>query len=236
MTDMNEDIMELLKKKEKKEKKKKKKKEKKEKKKKKKKKKRERDEEEVVEEKIEPVAKKAKKDEVPTRRIRTRSMDAKEDKNGNPPLSKFRISSPLQSLLMAKGITHLFPIQSSTFDAIYDGKDVIGRARTGQGKTLAFSLPIIEKLRMMKRTKARGRSPAVIIMAPTRELAKQVGEDFDYCSPELECICVYGGTGYGDQTRAFYRGVDVVIGTPGRIIDHIERGSLDLSAVQYVVL
>ena len=148
MTDMNEDIMELLKKKEKKEKKKKKKKEKKEKKKK-KKKKRQRDEEEVVEEKIEPVAKKAKKDEGPTRRIRTRSMDAKEDKNGNPPLSKFRISSPLQSLLMAKGITHLFPIQSSTFDAIYDGKDVIGRARTGQGKTLAFSLPIIEKLRMI---------------------------------------------------------------------------------------
>ena len=215
MTDTNEDIMELLKrKKEKKEKKKKKKK--KEKKEKKKKKKRERDEEEeTVEKKIEPVAKKAKVE--PARRVRTRSMDVKEDENGNPPLSKFRISSPLQSLLMAKGITHLFPIQSSTFDAIYDGKDVIGRARTGQGKTLAFSLPIIEKLRMTKRTKVRGRSPAVIIMAPTRELAKQVGEDFDYCSPELECICVYGGTGYGDQTRAFYRGtyyrIECEIGT-----------------------
>jgi len=234
MTDTNEDIMELLKRKKEKKEKKKKKKEKK----KKKKKKREREETDESETPTSPVAKKAKiEDPVPTtRRVRTRSMDAKEDENGNPPLSKFRISSPLQSLLMAKGITHLFPIQSMTYDAIYDGKDVIGRARTGQGKTLAFSLPIIEKLRSTKRTKARGRSPAVIIMAPTRELAKQVGEDFDYCSPELECICVYGGTGYGDQTRAFYRGVDVVIGTPGRIIDHIERGSLDLSAVQYFVL
>eukprot|EP00939_MAST-03C_sp_MAST-3C-sp1_P000501 g501.t1 len=169
-------------------------------------------------------------------RRRTRSMSDVTDAKGNPPISKFRIGDSLQSLLLAKGITHLFPIQSQTFDHVYDGKDIIGRARTGQGKTLAFSLPIIEKLRKKGRRTARGRTPVVIIMAPTRELAKQVGEDFDYCSPELSCICVYGGTGYGDQERAFWRGVDVVIGTPGRIIDHIDRGNLDLSAVEYFVL
>ena len=76
-------------------------------------------------------------------------------------------------ILNARNITHLFPIQSATYDAIFDGHDVIGRARTGTGKTLSFTLPVIERLRNFTFTK-RGRKPKVIVLAPTRELAKQV--------------------------------------------------------------
>lgn len=183
--------------------------------------------------------------EVPEGRRRTRSFDKAEkalkagaDENGNLPLSSYRLSPQLVSSCVARGVTHLFPIQAQTFDHILDGKDLIGRARTGMGKTLAFSLPMAERLRTDPRVtkKMRGRAPLVLCMAPTRELAKQVAKEFQSISPWMDHTCIYGGASYEPQKGALWRGLDVVVGTPGRIIDHIERGNLKLSEIAFFVL
>ena len=97
-------------------------------------------------------------------------MSQGKDENGNPPLTDFPLHQKTITALLGRGITHLFPIQAMTFETIFKGKDVIGRARTGCGKTLAFALPIIERLRSDERVqeKARGRAPACLVLAPTR--------------------------------------------------------------------
>jgi len=156
-------------------------------------------------------------------------------------LSKFRISKETIELLEKKNIQRLFPIQYCTFDYIYDGKDLIGRARTGTGKTLAFAIPIVEMLKkrfLSGETQRRTRIfPLVLVLAPTRELAKQIAEEFSYLGGKaLRITCIYGGTGYESQERDFRNGVDVVIGTPGRIIDHIERKIFRMDSISYVVL
>ncbi|KAI9145144.1 P-loop containing nucleoside triphosphate hydrolase protein [Paraphysoderma sedebokerense] len=153
-------------------------------------------------------------------------------------LSSYRISSETVALLASRNINSLFPIQAETFDYIYEGKDILGRARTGTGKTLAFALPIIEKLKAdgMASNKARGRPPKVLVLAPTRELAKQVSAEFEATGGQLSVICIYGGVAYDGQIDAFRNGVDVVVGTPGRIIDHIESGRLKLQDIRYLVL
>ena len=191
-----------------------------------------------------PAAKRAKV-ETPEGRRRTRSFDKAEkdinagcDENGNPPLSKFRLSSRLVSACVGKGVTHMFPIQAQTFDMILDGSDLIGRARTGMGKTLAFALPMAEKLSTDPRVvgKVRGRSPVVLCMAPTRELARQVSKEFQSISPWMDHTCIYGGSSYEPQKSAMWKGLDVVVGTPGRMIDHIERGTLKLNEISFFVL
>ncbi|KAM7272182.1 hypothetical protein ACFE04_026845 [Oxalis oulophora] len=158
-------------------------------------------------------------------------------------LSKYRISEPLKQKLISKGIDHLFPIQAATFDLILDGNDMVGRARTGQGKTLAFVLPILESLingQSKDRKTGYGRTPSVLVLLPTRELAKQVAEDFDAygSSLGLSSCCIYGGGGssYSSQEMKLRRGVDIVIGTPGRIKDHIERNNLDFKLLKFRVL
>ncbi|CAH8387740.1 unnamed protein product [Eruca vesicaria subsp. sativa] len=157
-------------------------------------------------------------------------------------VSKFRISDPLKAKLKEKGIEALFPIQASTFDMVLDGADLVGRARTGQGKTLAFVLPILESLingpAKSKRKNGYGRPPSVLVLLPTRELAKQVYADFEAYggSVGLASCCVYGGDPYPPQQTKLKRGVDIVVGTPGRIKDHIERGNLDLTYLQFRVL
>ena len=141
-------------------------------------------------------------------------------------LENFNISGPVKKALQQKGITALFPIQISTYKIILEeGADVIGRARTGQGKTLAFVLPVIESLcrKYGERTTrpAYGRAPGVLVLAPTRELAKQVASDFDYYgqSLNLTTLTVYGGAPMGPQENSLRRGVDIVVGTPGRVKD-----------------
>ena len=150
----------------------------------------------------------------------------------------FRISKETIKLLIAKGITALFPIQVATFDAIYDGQDVIGRARTGTGKTLSFALPIVERLMKDHRVTItkRGRKPHVLVMAPTRELANQVCREFDSIAPQYRSLCIYGGVPYESQEHGMREGLDVVVGTPGRIIDHLKRENLNLSDINYLVL
>ncbi|KAI8853291.1 P-loop containing nucleoside triphosphate hydrolase protein [Chytridium lagenaria] len=144
------------------------------------------------------------------------------------------ISKSTVDALVATGRTSLFPIQAACFAKLMAGKDLLGRARTGTGKTLAFTLPIVETLKNEKAKSPstffkRGRGPMALIMAPTRELANQVFKEFETCaSKELASVVIYGGTPYEIQNRAFRDGVDIVVGTPGRLIDHVERGTLQL--------
>ena len=160
-------------------------------------------------------------------------VDAKERKLGK--LSKFRIERATRKLLKERGVRHLFPIQYLTFDPVYDGKDVIGQARTGTGKTLSFVLPLIEKLKVVRGTLSalRGRPPTVLVMAPTRELANQVHGEVSVLAPEgMTSHCIYGGSPYLPQENAIRSGLDVLVGTPGRILDLMNRGTLNLSQLR----
>lgn len=157
-------------------------------------------------------------------------------------VSKFRISKPLREALKKKGIESLFPIQAMTFNTILDGSDLVGRARTGQGKTLAFVLPLLESITNGQFKDSRktgyGRAPSVLVLLPTRELATQVHADFEFYGGAvgMSACCLYGGAPYQPQYSQLKRGVDIVIGTPGRIKDHIERGNLDFSSLKFRVL
>ncbi|KAF7730075.1 hypothetical protein EC973_003021 [Apophysomyces ossiformis] len=153
-------------------------------------------------------------------------------------LSSFRISQGTIDCLAKRGITSLFEIQAATFDAIYDGEDVLARARTGTGKTLAFSLPVIEKLSLEKASSdVYGRAPRVLVLCPTRDLAKQVCGDFESISGNrLKSLAVYGGVPYPEQTNVLRSGVDVIVGTPGRVLDHIKGGQLRLGNLRYIIL
>ncbi|CAK7337127.1 unnamed protein product [Dovyalis caffra] len=157
-------------------------------------------------------------------------------------VTRFRISEPLREALKKRGIEALFPIQARTFEDVLNGCDLVGRARTGQGKTLAFVLPILESLvngpAKASRKTGYGRPPSVLVLLPTRELATQVFDDFKVYGGAmgLNSCCVYGGASYQPQEFALKRGVDIIVGTPGRIKDHIEKGNIDLSLLKFRVL
>jgi ATP-dependent RNA helicase DeaD len=124
-------------------------------------------------------------------------------------------------------------IQAATIPPLLAGKDVVGLAQTGTGKTAAFALPILSRLDLSQK------SPQALVLAPTRELALQVCEAFEKYASHMKgvhVLPVYGGQGYGVQLSALRRGVHVVVGTPGRIMDHLEKGTLDLTALKYLVL
>ncbi|KAJ3218754.1 hypothetical protein HDU67_004274 [Dinochytrium kinnereticum] len=152
------------------------------------------------------------------------------------------ISKSTLNALIGSGRTSLFPIQAACFAKLMAGKDLLGRARTGTGKTLAFTLPIVETLKREKAKNAsaffrRGRAPSALIMAPTRELANQVFKEFETCAAnELASVVIYGGSPYDQQNKAFRDGVDIVVGTPGRLIDHVERGTLKLHNLRFVCM
>ena len=125
------------------------------------------------------------------------------------------------------------PIQAATIPALLAGRDVLGQAQTGTGKTAAFALPLLSRLDL-KQSK-----PQVLVLAPTRELAIQVAEAFQrYANkiPGFHVLPIYGGQSYYPQLQALKRGVHVVVGTPGRVIDHLDRGTLDLSELKALVL
>ncbi|KAF6774385.1 hypothetical protein AHF37_06502 [Paragonimus kellicotti] len=150
--------------------------------------------------------------------------------------SHYDISEKLIERLRTRGIEELFPVQYKTYKLICGGNDVIVIARTGTGKTLAFSLPITQLLLKRENFK-RGKYPAVLVLAPTRELVVQISGDFQsVCAEDFTVLAVYGGVPIGPQCSSLRRGVDVLVGTPGRIIDLIERGVLVLDSVKHVVL
>ncbi|XP_010546798.1 PREDICTED: DEAD-box ATP-dependent RNA helicase 3, chloroplastic [Tarenaya hassleriana] len=172
--------------------------------------------------------------------------NALDEENGAVPssdelaISKLGLPERLADSLEKRGITHLFPIQRAVLIPALEGRDIIARAKTGTGKTLAFGIPIIKRLTEdavdHSSFRRSGRLPKLLVLAPTRELAKQVEKEIKESAPYLSTVCVYGGVSYNTQQSALSRGVDVVVGTPGRIIDLIEGRSLKLGEVEYLVL
>ncbi|HVZ39402.1 MAG TPA: DEAD/DEAH box helicase [Candidatus Kapabacteria bacterium] len=158
------------------------------------------------------------------------------EKNNNTTgtsFAQFGLSAPLLKAVAGAGYTAPTPIQSQAIPLLLQGSDIIGQAQTGTGKTAAFVLPMLERIQV------RGNGVQALILTPTRELAIQVAEAVDLfgrCMSGLRAMPVYGGTAIGRQINALRRGLHVVVGTPGRVIDLIERGALDLRAVRYVVL
>ncbi|KAI5083937.1 hypothetical protein GOP47_0000106 [Adiantum capillus-veneris] len=153
-------------------------------------------------------------------------------------IAKLPISPLLINGLAKRGITSLFPIQRAVLEPTLKGHDIIARAKTGTGKTLAFGIPILDRVlkENEKRTRGYGRAPLAVILAPTRELAKQVETELKESAPSAEIVCVYGGVSLDAQVRQVQKGVDIAVGTPGRMIDLLDRGALNLREVQYFVL
>ena len=145
----------------------------------------------------------------------------------------FGFSEALLSTLADKGYSEPSPIQKAAFPELMLGRDLVGQAQTGTGKTAAFALPLLERLASGQKT------PQALVLAPTRELAMQVADSFKAYSaghPHLKVLAVYGGTDFRSQISALRRGVDVVVGTPGRVMDHMRQGTLDTSGLRSLVL
>lgn len=158
----------------------------------------------------------------------------------NLAIADLGLPQKLVDSLLKRGISNLFPIQRAVLVPALEGRDIIARAKTGTGKTLAFGIPIIKRLTEEDEgrniSRRSGRLPRVLVLAPTRELAKQVEKEIKDSASYLSTVCVYGGVSYNVQQNALSRGVDVVVGTPGRIIDLINSNNLQLGEVQYLVL
>ncbi|KAJ0780950.1 putative RNA helicase transcription factor interactor and regulator CCHC(Zn) family [Helianthus annuus] len=167
--------------------------------------------------------------------------DVNDGGGGDDELAVRRLGLPqkLVETLEKRGITKLFPIQRAVLVPALEGRDIIGRAKTGTGKTLAFAIPIIKRLTEEdedNRNSLAGRLPRVLVLAPTRELAKQVETEIKESAPYLRTVCVYGGVSYTLQKNQLSRGVDIVVGTPGRLIDLVNSNVLKLGEVQFLVL
>src|ERR687886_1857883 len=131
------------------------------------------------------------------------------------------------------GYTEPTPIQAKAIPTILTGADLIGCAETGTGKTAAFLLPTIQRMAATPRPGVR-----VLVLAPTRELASQIEESYRQLAPKgsPRCAAVIGGTGFGKQNEALRRGAGIVVATPGRLLDHMERGTVSLAHVEVFVL
>ena len=126
------------------------------------------------------------------------------------------------------------PIQEQTIPLLLEGHDVVGLAQTGTGKTAAFALPALSRMAELADINGVSRDTQVLVLAPTRELALQVAEAFSSYATHMEdftVLPIYGGSPYGPQLAGLRRGAQVVVGTPGRVIDHLEKGSLVQPAV-----
>jgi ATP-dependent RNA helicase RhlE len=148
--------------------------------------------------------------------------------------NSFNLDARLLKNVQAMDFEEPTPIQSATIPAALEGRDILGSAETGTGKTAAFVLPLLQKLLNTPRT----REPRALVLAPTRELALQVAEHAEQLSRNtgLRVATVYGGVGYGPQEQALRQGVDVVIATPGRLLDHLEKRNVNFKSLQVLVL
>ncbi len=147
------------------------------------------------------------------------------------------LSEPLLRALHGANYTTPTPIQARTIPALLEGRDVLGIAQTGTGKTAAFALPVLHRLAQQGR-RAQPRSPRALVLAPTRELAVQIARSFDTYGKGLglRLGMVIGGLGFGRQIETLNRGVDILIATPGRLLDLVERGNVRLGDVSFLVL
>jgi ATP-dependent RNA helicase DeaD len=147
--------------------------------------------------------------------------------------SDLSLAPPILQAVERAGYETPSPIQAQAIPPLLEGADLLGVAQTGTGKTAAFALPLLSRI------DESVKAPQILCLTPTRELALQVAEAIEgYAEnlPHLRVVPVYGGTGYGEQIREFKRGAQVVVGTPGRIMDHIEKGYLKLNSLRALVL
>jgi Superfamily II DNA and RNA helicases len=144
---------------------------------------------------------------------------------------------PLQRALKEEGYTTPTPIQQQSIPHLLGGKDMIGIAQTGTGKTASFILPILHNMSGAHKKTRRG-SPRVLVLAPTRELAAQIGDSFSTYGKytQFKHTVIFGGVGQSPQVRAISKGVDSLVATPGRLLDLVDQGHIDLSGVEYFVL
>ncbi|MCO4236154.1 DEAD/DEAH box helicase [Pseudarthrobacter sp. MDT3-28] len=180
-----------------------------------------------------PVAKaeEAKTEEAPAK--------AEETEDEGVKFADLGIDGRVLAALMDVGYEKPSPIQAATIPLLLEGRDVVGLAQTGTGKTAAFAVPALSRLAELHDLNGPSRKTQALVLAPTRELALQVAEAFTSYAKHIDdftVLPVYGGSAYGPQLAGLRRGAQVVVGTPGRVIDHISKGSLDLSELQYLVL
>jgi ATP-dependent RNA helicase RhlE len=147
------------------------------------------------------------------------------------------LAKPLLKALADEGYTQPTPIQAQAIPGVMTGRDLLGIAQTGTGKTAAFALPILHRLAENKKPAPR-RSARVLVLAPTRELATQIGESFKSYGKHMgvSVAVVFGGVKYGGQMRALAPGVDILVATPGRLLDHLGEKSITLEGVEILVL
>lgn len=153
----------------------------------------------------------------------------------DPPLAPTKLnelSDEIQTAIRAAGWTELMPVQEMAIPYLLDGQDLIVQSQTGSGKTGAFLLPLFDLL------DASDRSVQALVLSPTRELARQIYEEFGRIrtNQSVEAALIYGGVRYGPQLKALRDGVQLVVGTPGRILDHLEQGNLNLKNVRMLIL
>ena len=160
---------------------------------------------------------------------------AAEAARGDKTFRDFGVSEQFCAALEAAGITHAFPIQALTLPIALEGHDLIGQARTGTGKTLAFGIPMLQRLGLAPA--ARPSAPRGLVVVPTRELAIQVAEDLRTAAAlsDISVVTLYGGRAYEPQIEAL-QSVDIVVGTPGRLLDLVRQGHLNLSQTRSLVL
>lgn len=149
--------------------------------------------------------------------------------------SELGLSQKVLDAVTAAGYTTPTPIQAEAIPHVLERRDVLGIAQTGTGKTAAFTLPM---LTLLEQGRARARMPRTLILEPTRELAAQVEESFNKYGvhQRLNVALLIGGVSFGDQDMKITRGVDVLIATPGRLLDHFERGKLLLTGIEILVI
>ena len=153
-------------------------------------------------------------------------------------MTDMKIAAPLAAALASKGYETMTPVQDAMLDEGVAGRDLLVSAQTGSGKTVAFGIAIADELLRGADRLLYADSPMALVIAPTRELALQVARELDwlYQGASAQIATCVGGMDYRTEKRALDRGAHIVVGTPGRLRDHIERGSLDLTGLRAVVL
>ena len=180
--------------------------------------------------------------QAPAEQEATPDITGKGDNLDKKSFADFGVTDPIVDALEDKGITHPFPIQALTLGPALDRHDIIGQAKTGTGKTLGFGIPVLEDVIAPDEEGydelLNPNQPQALIILPTRELTKQVAQDLrdtaKYLSTRI--VEIYGGVAFEPQIEALTRGADIVVGTPGRLIDLLRKGHLHLSGVETVVL
>ncbi|RSZ61851.1 DEAD/DEAH box helicase [Corynebacterium hylobatis] len=159
-------------------------------------------------------------------------------KPDSPTFAELGVAVEICEALATEGITRTFAIQELTLPLALDGTDLIGQARTGMGKTLGFGVPLLDRVFDSAEVEELDGTPRALVIVPTRELAVQVGDDLTRAAAKLpvRLTTIYGGRPYEEQIEALREGIDVVVGTPGRVLDLHQRGDLQLDRVAVLVL